>query len=482
MRHVAPLIALALLGGCTMAPKYVRSATPVPPAWPAGDAYAKADTAPLPAIGYRDIFRDARLQRIVEQALVNNRDLRVAAANIAAARAAYRIQHADLFPTIDAAASDTYRKNSGAGVNNNGGAAGSIANTTSVSVGTTAWEIDLFGRIRSLNDAALNRYFGTEAGAAATRLTLVGDIATAWLTYASDKSLLAIAEQTAANAKQSVTLTGRRLSGGIAPRTDLDQAQIVLRTAESDLAQQKTALAQDVNALQLLVGAPVDAALLPASIEEAGKSVAELPAGLDSRVLLRRPDVLQAEYELRATNAEIGAARAALFPTISLTALAGFSSTALSNLFTGGAFNYSVAPSVNYPIFRAGAGRAGVRQSEAQRDAALATYEKAIQTAFREVSDALARRGTIADQLKAQADLVASSSDNYKLSDARYKGGIDSFLQSLTAQQSLYSARRTQVATQLAAETNLVTLYRTLGGDASLDVAPGDTRPVPTSQ
>jgi multidrug efflux system outer membrane protein len=482
MMRAPPLLALAALGGCTMAPPYVRPEAPVPPAWPAGDAYARADTAPLPTVGYRDIFRDARLQHIIEQALVNNRDLRVAAANIAAARAAYHIQRADLFPTVDASAGYTLRKNSGASSSTSGGAAGSTTNNFSAQVGTTAWEIDLFGRIRSLNDASQNRYFGTEAGADATRLTLVGDLATAWLTYASDKSLLAIAEQTAASAKQSVTLTGRRLSGGIAPRTDLDQAQIVLRTAESDLAQQRTALAQDINALQLLVGAPVDAALLPASIEEAGKTVAELPAGLDSRVLLRRPDVLQAEYELRATNAEIGAARAALFPTISLTALAGFASSALSNLFTGGAFNYSVAPSVNYPIFRAGAGRAGVRQSQAQRDAALATYEKAIQTAFREVSDALARQGTIADQLGAQVALTAASQDNFRLSDARYKGGIDSFLQSLTAQQSYYSSQRSLVATRLTEATNLVTLYRTLGGDASLGAVPDDRRPAPPTK
>jgi len=492
-RTIATALALAALGGCTMAPKYVRPVAPVPVSWPTGDAYLRQTEAALPSVSYRDIFRDPRLRQIIDQALVNNRDLRVAAANIAIARATYRIQRAELLPTIGANSGYTFRQNSSAGGINTGGgnggtgtggfgAAGGTSNSFSASVGITAFEIDLFGRIRSLSEAAQNRYFGTEATARATRLTLIGDLATGWLTYASDKSLLRIAEQTAEIAQKSVTLTRQRLSGGIAPRTDLAQAQITLQTALSDLAEQRTALAQDVNALQLLVGAPVDPALLPEGIEQAGTTIAELPAGLDSRVLLRRPDVVQAEYELRAANAEIGAARAALFPTVSLTSLAGLASSALSSLFTGGAFNYSVAPSVSYPIFRAGAARAGVVQSQAQRDSALATYEKSIQTAFREVSDALARRGTIADQERAQQALTAASRDNFRLSEARYRGGIDTYLASLTAQQSFYASQRSLVNTQLTAATNLVTLYRTLGGDSTLDVAPDDKRAVPTRQ
>jgi len=492
-RTIATALALAALGGCTMAPKYVRPVAPVPVSWPTGDAYLRQTEAALPSVSYRDIFRDPRLQAIIDQALVNNRDLRVAAANIAIARATYRIQRAELLPTIGANSGYSFRQNSSTGGVNTGvgnggvgnggtgnggfGATGGTSNNFSASVGITAFEIDLFGRIRSLSEAAQNRYFGTEATARATRLTLIGDLATGWLTYASDKSLLRIAEQTAEVAQKSVTLTRQRLTGGIAPRTDLAQAQITLQTALSDLAEQRTALAQDVNALQLLVGAPVDPALLPDGIEQAGTTIAELPAGLDSRVLLRRPDVVQAEYELRAANAEIGAARAALFPTVSLTSLAGLASSALSSLFTGGAFNYSVAPSVSYPIFRAGAARAGVVQSQAQRDSALATYEKSIQTAFREVSDALARRGTIADQERAQQALTAASRDNFRLSEARYRGGIDTYLASLTAQQSFYSSQRSLVNTQLTAATNLVTLYRTLGGDSTLDVAPDDKRP-----
>ncbi|WP_010186520.1 efflux transporter outer membrane subunit [Sphingomonas sp. PAMC 26605] len=501
IRKTVSLVSLVALSACSLAPKYVRPDLPVPPSWPVGDAYLAQNEATLPSISYRDIFRDPRLQRVIEQALVNNRDLRAAAANIAIARAQYRIQRAELLPEIGGTAGYSRRDNGTRGVTNTGSGLGTgtgvtgtgtggtgtstgtftsnggATNTFSASLGITAFEVDLFGRVRSLTTAAQNRYFGTEATARATRLTLVGDIATAWLTYASDTSLLKIARDTAALAARSVSLTKSRVDGGIAPRTDLDQARIIEQTALSDLATQTTAVAQDVNALQLLVGAPVDPSLLPASIEQAAPTIAELPAGLSSSILLRRPDVVQAEYELRASNAEIGAARAALFPTISLTALAGLASSSLGNLFTGGAFNYSVSPSASYSIFRAGAGRAGVAQSRAQRDYALATYEKAIQTAFSEVADALARRGTITAQLDAQRALTAASTDNYRLSDARYRGGIDTFLQSLTAQQSLYSSQRSLISAQLTEATNLVTLYRSLGGDSTLDVTAAGPKP-----
>jgi len=513
----SPLLILAAstaLAGCSLAPKYVRPELPMPVSWPVGDAYLRQSEAALPAFTYRDVFRDPRLQQIIVQALANNRDLRVAAANIAATRAQYRIQRADLLPQIDASgrysysgggngARSTATSNTGTGTGTGGtgtgtgtgtggtgtgtggtGTGGTVVSSSSsnsafsVDLGTTAFELDLFGRIRSLTGAALNRYFETEAAARATRLTLVGDIADAWLTYASDQSLLKIAQDTVASSQRSVTLTQARLRGGVAPRTDLRQAQQILFTAQSDLATQKTALAQDVNALQLLVGAPVDAALLPASIEQALPSVATLPAGLDSGILLRRPDVVQAEYELRATNAEIGAARAELFPRVSLTGLLGFASSALTSLFSGGAFNYSVAPSISYPIFRAGAGVANVEYTKAQRDAALATYEKSIQTAFQETADALARQGTIADQLAANVNFAAAAQDTYRLSDARYRGGIDTFLSSLDAQRSLYTAQRNLVATQLVGASNRVTLYRVLGGDSTLEATANGPRPV----
>ena len=486
IRKLTTLGLMASLTACSLAPPYARPETPVPPSWPVGDAYLTSSEAALPTVRYQDIFRDQRLQSIIAQALSNNRDLRIAAANIAIARGQYRIQRAELLPEVDASAGVTARNGGGStgttttGGTTTGSAGGGTRTTFDANVGITAFEIDLFGRIRSLTTAAQNRYFATEAAARATRLTLIGDIADAWLAYGSDKSLLKIAQDTAASAAKSVDLTRKRLDGGIAPRTDLRQAQLVLDTAKADLAEQTTALAQDVNALQLLVGAPVDPALLPGSIDEAAATVAELPAGLDSSVLLRRPDVVEAEYSLRAANADIGAARAELFPRITLTGLIGFASNALGALFAGGAFNWSAGGAASYPIFRAGAGRANVDVSKAQRDFALATYEKSIQTAFSEVANALARRGTITDQLNATRDLQAAAADNYTLSDARYRGGIDSFLQSLDAQRSLYSAQRTLVTTQLTRASNLITLYRVLGGDSLVEATRSGPQPAPT--
>jgi multidrug efflux system outer membrane protein len=482
IKRVALMLgATAALGACSFEPHYVRPAAPVPVSWPQGDAYLAQSEAALPSVDYRQVFTDPRLQQIITEALKNNRDLRVAVADIAQARAAYRIQRADLFPQIDATGQASFRgggnRSAGAGTGTGGSTGANADHSYSVDVGASAFEIDLFGRVRSLSHAALDQYFATEAGARATRLSLVGEIATAWLTYAADKSLLKIAEDTVANAQKSVDLTKARLDGGIAPRTDLRQAQTVLDTAQSDAAQQRTFLAQDVNALQLLAGAPIDPALLPESIEQVAPTLTEMPAGLESSILLRRPDVVEAEYQLRAANAQIGAARAELFPRISLTGLAGFASTALSSLFTHDAFNWSVTPSVSYSIFRAGAGRATVAQSKAARDAALATYEKAIQSAFRDVADALARRGTIDAQVTADRNNVDHSLDNYRLSDARYRGGIDPFLSSLDAQRTLYGAQRTYVATELAKATNLVDLYTALGGDATLDATANGPKP-----
>lgn len=482
MRRPAVLAVLALATGCSMAPKYVQPAMPVPASWPVGDAYLAQSEAALPVMSYREVFTDPRLVTVIEQALANNRDLRIAAANIRAARAQYGIQRAAQLPQIGIGAGGTrfdngtanQNRNQDVDIGNDPAASRSTAGTRyTADVSTTAFEIDLFGRLDSLSDAALNRYFGTEAAARATRLTLIGDIADAWLTYAADASLLKLAEDTAANAREQVKLTRLRLDGGIAPRSDLRQAEQVLATAEADIAAQTSALAQDVNALQLLVGAPVDAALLPGSLAETQEAVRSLPAGLDSAILLRRPDVMQAEYELRAANAEIGAARAALFPRITLTGLAGLASNALSNLFTGAAFNYSAGANVRYSLFQGGAAQAGVSQSEAQRDAAVAGYERAIQAAFRDVADALARRGTITEQLRANRAFLDAAQDTYALADLRYRGGVDSFLASLDAQRAAYAAQRTLLTTQLIEASNRVALYRALGGEA---VAPPQAR------
>ena len=457
MRKSSPLIALLLTGCMSMEPAYVRPGAAVPASWPAGDAYLRQSEAALPAITYRDIFRDARLQRLIEQGLDNNRDLMVAAANIASAREQYRVQRADLFPHVDAAA-DVLVTPAPSGEN---------GPDTSYRIGTTvnAFELDLFGRVRSLTKAELNRYFASEAAARSTRLVLVGDIANAWLTYAADASLLKIAEDTATSAKRSVSLTRARLEGGIAPRTDLRQAEQILHAAEATVARQRTALAQDVNLLQLLVGAPIDPALLPGSIEQAAPTIAALPAGVSSLVLLRRPDVMQAEFQLRAANAEIGAARAALFPNISLTGLLGLASSSLSGLLSSG-LAWTASGAASMPIFDAGASRANIRRTVAEREAAAAAYQRSIQTAFREVGDALARQGTATDELRARQAQEASAADNYRLAEARYRAGIDDFLASLDAQRTYYAAQQSLVLMRLDASSNLVELYTALGGDS----------------
>jgi len=371
------------------------------------------------------------------------------------------VQRADIFPTVTAGGGATV-----SGTGNDG------PNTRfSADVGASNFELDLFGRLRSLSNAQLNQYFSTEAGARATRLTLVGEIATAYFTYAADQSLLRISRETEAAAARATTLTNARLQGGISSRIDLRQAQTVLEQARSDVAAQITRVAQDRNALQLLVGAPVADANLPPSIEAVDGLVREVPAGLDSAILLRRPDVVEAEFQLISANARIGAARAAFFPRISLTGLLGLASSALGALFTGGAFNYTAGVNASLPIFDAGATRGNLQYAQAQRELFLARYEQTIQTAFREVSDALARRGTIGAQFAAQTRLVAAAQDSFTLNEARYRNGIASFLDVLDAQRTLYTAQQSLVRTRLTRATNLADLYRTLGGDQSIDTA-----------
>jgi multidrug efflux system outer membrane protein len=441
----------------TMEPKYVRPDPAIQSSWPVGDPYLAQSEVGLPVLTYQQVFRDPRLQTLISQALINNRDMMIAASNIAAAREQFRIQRAQQLPTVNAAASTTVTGDK---------------DSYEAGLQVPSFELDLFGRVRSLTHVQLQRYFATEAGARATRLTLVSNIASAWLNHAADSSLLRIAQDSAASAQKSVDLTRLRLEGGIAPRTDLRQAEQTLSVAQADLAQQRTAVAQDVNALQLLIGAPIDPKQLSGSIDEAFGKIAAVPAGLDSYVLLRRPDVLQAEYQLRAANAQIGAARAALFPKVTLTGLLGFISSSLAKLFTGGAFGWSAGADATYAIFQGGAGHANVRLSLAQRNAAVATYQKIVQTAFSEVANALARRGTINDEIGARERQQAATADTYTLSEARYRAGVDPYLNVLSAQQSYYAAQQQTVRVKLTAAQNIVDTYQSIGGDALLQTTP----------
>lgn len=459
MKRLTLVLVTAALTGCTsMDPAYVRPAPPVPVSWPTGDPYLSEAPA-LPNFTHQDVFRDVRLQTLISQALRNNRDLRIAAANIAAARTQVRITRANQLPQVDASAG----LEASPGRDAQGSRSG-VQVSPAISI-LPSFEIDLFGRLASLTRAQQERLFATGAAARATRVALIGDIADAWLTYGADSDLLAIAENTVRAAEQSRALTQARLRGGIAPRTDLLQAEQVLETARADLAQQRALRAQDANLLQLLVGAAVDPSLLPRTLDEAAPTIASLPAGLDSRILLRRPDVIQSEYELRAAIAEIGAARAALFPTLSLTGLLGFASDTLTGLFSGGAFNWSAGANAGYSIFRGGAGRATVALRQAEQQAALASYERAIQNAFREVADALADKSTLADRVGANRRNTAAARETLRLVTARYREGIDPFLNTLDAQRSAYAAERALVNVRLEQARNGVAVYRALGGD-----------------
>ncbi|MBS0362624.1 MAG: efflux transporter outer membrane subunit [Proteobacteria bacterium] len=464
------LLAGLTLSACTLEPHYVRPTPAIPGSFPAGGTYPAAATA-LPSVSYRDIFKDPHLQAIIDRAIVDNQDLAIAMANVTIARAQYRVQRADLFPRVEATGGATEQRGKVTTVGP-GGVVSTSRQTSrayTADIGFSAFEIDLFGRLRSLSHAAQEQYFASEAGASEARLTLVAEVADAYLTLAADRSLLAIAKDTAASAQKTVELTQARLDGGVAPRTDLRQAQTVLEQANSDVASLSSQVEQDRNALELLVGAKVADGDLPASVESVDGLLAEVPAGLDSRILLRRPDVAQAEYRLRAANAQIGAARANFFPTIDLTAVAGAASPALGKLFNGKNFTWSASGNAAETIFAGGANVANLQLAKGQRQLAVAQYQQAIQTAFREVSDALARRGTIDAQMTAQTHLVADATDELTLSTARYQQGIDPFLNTLEAQRTLYQARQTATQTRLIRADNLVTLYRALGGDELVD-------------
>jgi multidrug efflux system outer membrane protein len=421
-----------------------------------------------PVGDWRDFFADARLKAVIAEALANNRDLRIAVANVAAARGQYVVQRSDQFPKLNATATATYGQTplsvAVGGARPSGASGAYNERLYEVSAGVSAWQLDLFGKLRNQTRAALDSYFATREARDAAQITLIGEVAAAWLTLGADRALLANAQDTLKSGEATVTLTQARFANGVASALDFSQAQTVAEQARSDVARFTTQTAQDRNALDLLVGAPVTDDLLPPDIDGEAVVLARLPAGLPASVLLGRPDVVQAEDQLKAANADIGAARAAFFPDISLTGSGGVVSLALSSLFRSASETWTFVPTITQPIFDFGANRGNLTQAKAQRDAAVASYEKAVQTAFREVADALAQRGTIEAQLAAQRDLTASSEQAYRLSEARYEHGADTYLNALVSQRTYFVARQTLTLTKLTRATNLVTLYTALGG------------------
>lgn len=463
MKRFVSLLALtgvAVTGTVSARPIDRGGPLPIPSQLPSTAPYP-APGAAAPAYSYRDVLADPRLVALIDQGLAHNQDVAAAIANIAAAQAQFRISRAALFPELNSSAGWVHSGGDRAlGISSS--SKGDAFNAQGV---VSSYELDLFGRLHDLTDQARATYLGTQAAARTARLTVVSSIATGWLTYAADTSLLKLARDTATSARASVDLTRKRVSGGIAPLADLRKAEITLRQAQADIASQTSLQAQDINALRLLVGADIAPENLPASLSDASEHLATIPSGLSSDILLRRPDVMQAEQALGAAQANTAAARAALFPKITLTGLLGTASSALASLFTGGTFAWAGGATLSYPIFKAGAAKATARQAAAQQESALAAYRKSVQSAFSDVANVLARRGTIADQLDASTAARDAARDNYTLTDQRYQGGINGYLDVLTAQQTLYTSEKTLIATVLADGANRVSLYRALGGD-----------------
>ena len=463
-------LALLLLAGCgTLEPAYHRPALPTPDVFPQAEAAAPSG-APAANVGWRTFFTDPKLQAVIQLALENNRDLRVAIANIEAARAQYRVQRADLLPHLNATGSATYLDEPTSiltGTTTAGLPAHTYENEYSANLGVSAYELDLFGKVRSLTKAALQQYLATEEARRAAQLTLIAEVATDDLTLASDEAALKIAQDTLVSSNRSLEVAQARFDHGVASRLDVLQAQTLAQQARADAANAETLAAQDRNALDLVVGAPVPAALAPGPLGDGVTVLANLPAGVPSQVLLARPDVLQAERQLKAQNAQIGAARAAFFPSITLTGSDGFTSLNLGKLFTGASSAWSFTPQITVPIFAGGANLANLDYAKAEQKVYLAQYEKAIQTAFSEVANALARRATIGTQIAADEAQVEAAEESVRLSQARYERGSDTYLNLLIAQRTLYAAQETLNSARLTRSTNLVALYQALGGGVS---------------
>ncbi|BBH31805.1 MULTISPECIES: AdeC/AdeK/OprM family multidrug efflux complex outer membrane factor [Pseudomonas] len=454
-------IAAVVLSGCSLIPDYQRPEAPVAAQYPQGLAYDSANAPGQAAAeqGWKQFFHDPALQQLIQVALENNRDLRVAALNIDAYAAQYRIQRADLFPAVSATGSAS-RQRVPARASQTGEAA--ISSSYSATLGISAYELDLFGRVRSLSEQALQSYFATEEARRSTQISLVANVANAYLTWQADKELLKLTQETLGAYEQSFKLTSRSAEVGVASALDLSQARTAVENARVQLARYTRQVAQDENSLTLLLGTGLPANLNTQPLSD--DLLSEVPPGLPSDLLQRRPDILQAERNLLAANANIGAARAAFFPSISLTANAGTLSPDLSGLFKGGSGTWTFAPQINLPIFNAGSLRASLDYAKIQKDINVANYEKAIQTGFQEVSDGLAARRTYNEQLQAQTAYVASNQDYYRLAERRYRIGVDSNLTFLDAQRQLFSAQQSLITDRLAQLTSEVNLYKALGG------------------
>ena len=467
---LAALVSTTILGGCTMIPDFTKPASPVEAEWPQGQAYldlSAEDRSSIQKVSWPEFFQSPQLQKIIQTSLENNRDLRIAALNIEVARQQYRVQRADLVPTINGlgTASRQNIPENAAGLQGEG-----IQSQYSANIGTTAYELDIFGRIRSLNKQALEEYLATEEARNAVQISLIAEVANAYLVYLADQKLLKITEETLSAQQTSYDLISKTFELGVGNKLDVSQAAQLVEVARANQAQYIRQIAQDKNALLLLMGVSSEGNLLENETLDQVRLAEQLPIGLPSDVLLARPDIRQAEHSLIAANANIGAARAAFFPTISLTSSAGLASQSLSDLFkSGSGLAWTFVPQISIPIFEGGRNLANLGISETTRDIRVAEYEKAVQVAFREVSDQLAARGTYTNQLQAQRAYVEAAQSAYTLSKARYDQGIENYLNVLIEQRALYSAQQQEIVVYQQRLSNLVSLYKVLGGGLAAD-------------
>ncbi|MBP7866628.1 MAG: efflux transporter outer membrane subunit [Acidobacteria bacterium] len=464
MHKYLPLLGMMLLlSACPRAPKLVRPEVPVPSAWPDTGA-AAGKGAPLAAeTQWREFFVDGKLRAVIDLALKNNRDLRAAALAIDKFQALYRIQRAESYPTVSVSGGAEFYRLPG---RMSATGQGETVQQYNVNLGVAAWEPDFFGRIRSLKSAALEQYLATKQARSATQVSLVAAVAETFLALAADRENLRLARATLETQQASRDLIRKIVDMGMTSELDLRQAESQVEAARVDIARYTGQIELDRNALDLLVGAAVPDDLLPEDLETAGK-VKDVSPGLPSEVLLSRPDILLAEHQLKAAEANIGAARAAFFPRITLTGGLGFMSGDLLDLFKFGSRTWNFAPQVVLPIFDYGSRKANYQSVQVDREIYVATYEKAIQSAFREVSDALELRKSLLAQQEAQQALVNSLEATFRLSEARYREGIDGYLVVLVAQRALYVAQQRMLTLRLARAVNLVSLYKVLGGGAS---------------
>jgi multidrug efflux system outer membrane protein len=476
MRNAALVLGMALLlTGCNFTPKYERPEAPVPGTWPSGPAYTPPQptiaTPEAPDLKWQDFLRDPRLQQLVATALTNNRDLRLAALNAERAQALYGIQRAELLPIVNGTASGNLQ-HLPADLSATGKA--ETFEQYHLHLGVLSWEPDFFGRIRSLTESALQAYFATEQARRSVQILIVSSVANAYLALAADRESLALAQTTLQTQQGAYDLVKHRFDRGLAPELDVFRAQTQVDTARRDVSRFTQQVAQDENALTLLLGVTTPPELLPADLTGIAPAK-EISAGLSSEVLLRRPDVLQAESLLKAAYADIGAARAAFFPRITLTGTAGLASSELSGLFNASSGTWTFAPQAVLPIFDPRTW-SGLKITKVQQEIAVTGYERAIQNAFREVADALAVQGTVDQEVAAQESLVHAVAETYRLSTIRYDKGIDNYLSVLDAQRSLYAAQQGLVALHLAKLANQVQLYAVLGGGSDV-AAENNTKP-----